>query len=245
MTLNLKQIARTVKFAPVALVPNPTSPLGQSAAYRQLKALGWVCVNSEVHPTDRVPVFRLAGAAIRRLRTGAGWIVDVAGGQYERAGCLQQITAEAVALDEPPTPALSPAALEAGGLTSEYPALGKRIAAALALVESGGLTAKLAQYGTRWENLTRADCWYCDCPDSVNRKPRAAFGVACKHALAGEIVARVKRTQRRVAMQKLADKTQRRDYAKPSDYNQPADPLNRARTGSNRAEFTVNYGGGR
>lgn len=108
MTLNLKQIARTVKFSPTALVPNPASPLGQSAAYRQLKTLGWTCVNSEIHPTDRVPVFRLRGAAIRRhpsgysqgsQRSGSGWIVDVAGGQYERTGCLQQITAEAVALD--------------------------------------------------------------------------------------------------------------------------------------------------
>jgi hypothetical protein len=124
---------------------------------------------------------------------------------------LAQASVESVSETEaetltPPTPA----AEEAAGLVSEYPHLAKRIGLALELIETGQLAGQMQKYGTEWQNLTRAGNWICDCPDSLHRQPVAAFGRACKHCLAGEILARVKRTRQRIAMQKLASKNARR-----------------------------------
>ena len=106
MTLNIRDLGHGVKFAPAALVPlrgpgslvpNPANLLGLNECYRRLKALGWVC-NNEVHPTARVSLFRLGGAAIHYDRA-QGWQVDVAGGVLTRDGDLKEITVEAIRLD--------------------------------------------------------------------------------------------------------------------------------------------------
>lgn len=98
MTLNiLRDLGHGVKFAPAALVPNPRNLLGLNECYKRLKQLGWKC-NNEVHPTARVSLFRLGGAAIWYDK-GRGWQVDVAGGLLARDGDLREITNEAIQLD--------------------------------------------------------------------------------------------------------------------------------------------------
>lgn len=106
MTLNiLRDLGHGVKFAPAALIPNPNNPAGASLAYAQLKQAGWKCHDPkdrdgmEIHPAERVPVFRKGGASIRRNKRHGGWIIEVAGGILERAGDLKEITNEAVNLD--------------------------------------------------------------------------------------------------------------------------------------------------
>jgi len=96
--LNLHAIQYQVKFSPTALAPNPANLLGLNECYRQLKAYGWAC--NETHPTARVSLFRLGGAAIHYDRR-TGWQVDVAGGAYTYAhdSDLKKITAEAIKFD--------------------------------------------------------------------------------------------------------------------------------------------------
>jgi len=98
MTLNIRDLGQTVKFSPTALAPNPANLLGLNECYRQLKAYGWVC--NETHPTARVSLFRLGGAAIHYDRR-AGWQVDVAGGAYtyRPTDDLKKITTEAIKFD--------------------------------------------------------------------------------------------------------------------------------------------------
>lgn len=130
---------------------------------------------------------------------------------YEKLPALVQTGPGCYIVAEPELlPQLSPAAQEAEGLKAEYPNLAKRIESALALIESGDLAAKMKEHNTEWQNLTRHGNWLCDCPDSLHRRPVAKFGRACRHCLAGEILARVKRTARRVQMQKLESDNERR-----------------------------------
>ena len=98
MTLNIRDLGQTVKFSPTALAPNPANLLGLNECYRQLKAYGWVC--NETHPTARVSLFRLGGAAIHYDRR-TGWQVDVAGGTYAYSPTddLKTITQEAIKFD--------------------------------------------------------------------------------------------------------------------------------------------------
>lgn len=250
--INLSQLEAKIKSsAPTRARLNPAHPLAVNEAYKQLKSLGWICLDSEVHPADRVPVFRLGSASIRRDKTTpGGWIIAVSDSEFRSSGSVSEITTSVNELAAPvdetaqatseiePTPApLSPAALEAQGLISEYPQLAERIAKALALVEAG--VTKFPQYQTEWQNLTRDGNWICNCPDAQHRQPRAKFGIACKHTLAGEIAARVKRSAWQTANRKLADNlvhaalrqaqdaAARNDYANPADYKPAADPLNR------------------
>lgn len=226
--MNLTNLRHSVKSASVSLIPNPNHPLGQGHAYRALKAAGWRCYDPnsrdkmESHPTERVPVFRLGAASIRRNKTNRShWIVEIAQETFELSASVEEITAavetrlaeiaqQTVHEDTETVSVSSLAAQEAQGLESEYPEHAKRIALALALIESGELAAQQKKYGTEWQNLTKHGNWICDCPDSLHRQPVARFGRACKHCLAGEILARVKRTQTRVSMQKLASDNERR-----------------------------------
>jgi hypothetical protein len=226
--LILRDLGHKVKSPQMALVPNPNHPAGANLCYKQLKAYGWKCHDPadrdgmEIHPTERVPVFRLGGASIRRNKRHGGWIVEVAGGVFEQAGDLAAITAEAVRLDaEAQAARLTPAAAVAMDLVTEYPALQSRIAAGLALVEAGKFDP--AKYGTTWDNAGFYGCYSCDCPDSVNRKPRAKFGAACKHSFAMEISRRVKAEKTAMAYRRLNDKLdgdrarRAREQALPAD----------------------------
>lgn len=97
MTLNIRDLGHSVQFSATALQPNPKNLLGLNECYKRLKQLGWVCAN-EIHPTARVSLFRLGGAAIWYDRA-LGWQVDVAGGILTRDGDLKGITVEAVKFD--------------------------------------------------------------------------------------------------------------------------------------------------
>lgn len=243
--VNLAHLQQQIKSSDLSRARlNPAHPQFINDAYKQLKALGWTCHNSEIHPTDRVPVFRLGpstgsgqAASIRRDKgTPGAWIVEAGGQVYQMGGDLEGITAEIERLAEPcpelvegPLPApLSPAQLEAEGLKAEYPELAERITRALALVEAG--QTEFPHYNTRFDPAGFYGIRDCDCGDAVHRQPRAKFGIACKHALAQEIAARMKRSATRVAQQKLADNLAharaRNDYASPAAYRPAADPLN-------------------
>ncbi|GIK36584.1 MAG: hypothetical protein BroJett011_04170 [Chloroflexota bacterium] len=217
--LNLSQLNHSVNTASVALVPNPNHLLGQSLAYRQLKEAGWQCIHNELHPTERVPLFRLGDASIRRNKSGQShWLVEVGGETYITSAPVAEITAavkgrlaelaEAEAEEPLPIPASSPA-LVAAWLKDEYPALAGRIDRALELVELG--TLDLDKYGTAWDNAGYYGTWSCDCPDAVNRGEslRTRWGAGCKHALAGLIVQLVEGERKQVAYRKLADKIER------------------------------------
>lgn len=242
--LNLSQIQTQVKSTPAPRL-NPAHPLAVNDAYRQLKALGWTCVNSEIHPVDRVPVFRLGSAAVRRDKDNpGGWIVTVSDLEYRFTGEVNEISrfvseitpqpaqiANTVSESEPTPAPVSSTMAEAQGLMSEYPELTERITRALALVEAD--QTEFPRYNTRFDPAGFYGYRDCDCGDASHRQPRAKFGIACKHTLAQEIAARVKRTAWRVANQKLASDSERRaaalarnDYASPASYRPAADPLN-------------------
>lgn len=75
--LNLTQVQSQIKSTP-APRPNPANLTGLNECYRRLKAAGWVCRGGEMHPADRVPVFRLGCVALRRDKNTPGdWIVEV------------------------------------------------------------------------------------------------------------------------------------------------------------------------
>lgn len=211
--VNLSQLKQQVKSSDLSrAVRNPGHPLAINDAYRQLKDLGWSCQNSEVHKTDRVPVFRLGDASIRRDRNVAGgWIVEVGESIYQTTTDLESITAEvqrlqAVAEDDGNSWGGSPAAQVAEVLTAEYPEHASRIARALELVEAGSLEN---QYNTRWDPAGFWGCYECDCPDSLHRQPRSKYGAACKHAFALLIARLVEGERQAAAYRKLADRIER------------------------------------
>lgn len=73
--------------------PDPVQQLNDT--YRLLKQLGWQCRNAEVHITDRVPLFRLGDASIRRNKQKPGeWIVEINGHVFDAGGKLEEITAQ-------------------------------------------------------------------------------------------------------------------------------------------------------
>src|SRR3989304_2083979 len=105
--LNLAQVNIQVKKMntdPATMCLSHRSAAGMNEAYRQLKALGWECVDNEIHPRDRVPVFRFGDAAIRRDKASAyGWIVWIGGEEWDAEGSLADITGHArQLLAEPP-----------------------------------------------------------------------------------------------------------------------------------------------
>lgn len=215
MSLNLAHIRQQIKSSDLSSAKlNPGQPLAINEAYRQLKALGWQCLNNEVHPTDHVPVFRFGGAAIRRDKTNAGdWIVDVAGGSFSAGGDLEAITAEARRLDaetEEPLPIpLSPVQEIAALLKSEYPHLCTRIDAALALVEAGEVEFPRYQTSVIYANGGKP-ARECQCSDAVHRGYRTGFGRACKHTIAQEILYRTGREFAQVVQREIVDMIDRR-----------------------------------
>lgn len=105
-----------------------------------------------------------------------------------------------------PAPLTTPQEI-AADLRTEYPELAGRIDKALALVEAGA--TEFPQYSTAFDPATIHGNWNCDCPDAINREPRAKFGIACKHALAMEIARRVKVQENGVAYRELVSDLER------------------------------------
>jgi hypothetical protein len=88
--LNLAQMQAQIKSADLsqAAALNLNTLVGLNEAYRRLKALGWSALDAggqiASHPTDRVPVFRLGAAALRRNKAAASdWLMEVDGQIYE------------------------------------------------------------------------------------------------------------------------------------------------------------------
>lgn len=224
MTLNLSHLRHEVKPTAMALVPNPNHPLGMGLAYKQLKALGWVNRDSEIHPTERVPVFRLGAASVRRNKSGRShWLIEIAGETYEADGDAATVTAAvkeklagASAQPDDPTPdppasgtpegvrPPTPAQQIAADIKAEAPWLNGRVEAGLALYEAR--TLEFPKYHTRMATANggkpNRDC---DCPDATYRGFRAGFGIGCKHTIAQEIAWRVDREQNAVAQRELMD----------------------------------------
>lgn len=220
--LNLAQVRSQIKSGDTTrAVRNAGHWLNINEAYRALKTLGWACFNGELHPVDRVPVFRLGSASIRRDRTTpGGWVVEALGGSYRSQADLAEITTEvesmlseveAAQAPEPETEAPpakpSSAAQVAQCLAVEYPEHAERVRRALELVETGQVDP--ARYRTTYDPATFYGRYECECPDSKNRQPRTKFGAACKHALAMEISRLVEADRRAVAYRKLADTIER------------------------------------
>jgi len=211
--LNLAQIKQTVKSADLSRVQfNPNSPLWINDNYRRLKGLGWQCVNREMHP-DRVPVFRLGEASIRRDKAQPGaWIVEIGPDVYHATGQVEEITAEVAdllasqaAASEPLPAQLTPAQQVALELKTAHPELAARIDKALALCEAGRI--EFPEYETSYSDTTSPVTRYCSCPDARYRGHHVlGIGVACKHTLAGLIADRVQQQQATTAARKFADK---------------------------------------
>lgn len=216
--LNLSHLTHSVKSQSLALIANPNHPLGQNEAYRQLKAAGWTCLNSELHPTDRVPLFRLGDAAICRNRTGQShWLLEIAGEVHPITDVtVADITAAVVAklaeIAIKPKTAAQEAAdsltaeLTAGLADKDAVAIAKRIASGLALVEAGAIS----QYKTEWQNLTAAGNWICDCPDATHRALTSKYGTVCKHTAAGMIRQRLQQAQAVTTQREVEKRNERR-----------------------------------
>lgn len=200
MTLNLAQVGHSGKFSPTAEV------FSQNALYKALKALGWASLD-KVHPTDRVSLFQLDGAIIRRDKNQVPgfWIIEVNGQDHPFTGDAADATAEAQRLQEPQPKPLSPARQVALELTTEFPDHADRIARALALVEQG---VTQSQYETVWHNNGRDGCYECNCPDSQHRARRSRLGATCKHCWVLEIALRVENERKATAYRKLDDRLQ-------------------------------------
>lgn len=226
MTLSLSEVRSKVKqdftsIDPTGLVLTHATPAGMNEAYRQLKALGWTS-NREMHPIDRVPVFRLGPASIRRDRaTVRTWIVEIEGETFDAEGSLADITVHVKSLLPKPAPVpLSPAAEAAADLEAQHGKLGGRIERALKLVEQG--VTEFPHYHTEIDEATGISG--CDCPD---RAPWVSSGntigimtyhngKACKHALAQRIDYIVTHRQEQVAYRKASDRAERRARALPA-----------------------------
>jgi len=112
--LNIAQVRQSIKRD----ISNGTAPGAGSAALqtgnltayslavKTLKAQGWSSCNTptgaiEMHPVDRVPVFRLGICHLRRNKETNGWIVGT--GDSERAipaTAIDDLTAQAQAMNE-------------------------------------------------------------------------------------------------------------------------------------------------
>lgn len=227
--LKLTQLSHEVKnINAAALVPNPNHPMGQGLAYRQLKEAGWVCHDDELHPKERVPVFRLdpstgsgRGAAIRRNKSQQSyWLVEIDGVTYEADGSAAEVTAKVkemlAARPEPdltemeplPGPA-SAAARIAADILRAAPYLNGRVEAGLALYEAG--QREFPKYKTCYHLANGGTVnRECDCPDAQHRGFRAEFGRACKHTICQEIAWRIEREFNQVAQRKVVDQIEQR-----------------------------------
>jgi hypothetical protein len=240
--VNLSQLSHSVKPISAALVPNPNHPLSQGHAYRQLKEAGWACYDPnsrdkmESHPIERVPVFRLGAASIRRNRTGQShWLIEIGGETFAESFSVAEITAAVhdrladLAAEADPLPPPPPSSFRqiADWLKVEYPALADRIDRALELVETGRLD--LDKYGTEWDNAGYFGTWRCDCPDALHRGEglQTNWGSGCKHALGGLIIQLAEGERKTTAYRRLADKIERdreRVRATQSAYDQALRP---------------------
>lgn len=216
--LNLHHLSHSVKQASVSLIPNPNHPLAQNEAYKQLKAAGWTCHNSELHPTDRVPVFRLDSAAIRRNKSGAShWLLEIAGETHPVtdvtvADITAAVQAELAEIAVKPRSAAQDAAdsltaeLTAGLSEKDAAAIAKRIASGLELHTAGAVS----QYNTRWDNAGALGCWSCDCPDAEHRALTSKYGRLCKHTAAGMIAQRLQQAQAVTTAREVEKRNERR-----------------------------------
>jgi len=244
--LNLQEIASQVKSADLGQVQfNPGTPLWINESYRTLKSLGWVCINREIHPADRVPVFRRPStgtertASIRRNKMVPGaWLVVINGETYDASGDLAEVTEQVdqvVAQADPLPQPLPPADQVAADLKAQHPELAERVDRALELVKAGII--EFDHYQTGALMTTNPPTRRCSCPDAEFRAPQVmGIGMCCKHCLAQLIAERVEQEAERVAYRHMIDKiemgrarsqAQQPAEEKPSildllDYDEPA-----------------------
>lgn len=173
--------------------------------YKQLKALGWQCLDREMHPMDRVPVFRLGPASIRRDKQQAGgWIVTYQGREIPTTADLEEITTEVRSKME-----IDPADLAAAELIAEYGHdFEGRVERAAELVKAG--QTDFPQYETSFDPSGFYGLRSCQCPDAQHRNPRAKFGAACKHCLAQELAARIGQEAEAVNTREWVEEAQRK-----------------------------------
>ena len=215
----------------------------QTTAYRDAKRLGWRCANEEMHPTDRVPVFRLAGANIRRDRSGqADWVAQINGGEHLiNHADLGELTAELLVEPEAdPFDAIDDATLRslAQDLVGDGYDQGRAIRGALIVADDmldiveqdashvGAICQpspgnRSAITGAPYYQVDKnALGWSCDCPDNQYNDE------TCKHILAAIITRRRDTERRELAARKMADLQDRAVERKNGSV--PADkPLNR------------------
>lgn len=230
--LNIAQTRTSVKSALANTLPaiNTRNLAGQNEAYKTLKAIGWTSA-LEMHPTDRVPVFRMDAASIRRDKRNGGWIVEIDGDEFEADGDLGEITAhvknllaarpalvptgQGTYLVSEPAPKLSDAAKIGAELIRQHGQLGGRIQRAVELVEAG--KTEFPHYNTRVDPATGIS--QCDCPDrgstwidSGNRLGILTMfnGRGCKHCLAQHIAYRLRHEAEATAYRKHFDRVEMR-----------------------------------
>lgn len=227
----VKQMAARVQFNVRDSAP------ARNQAYRQLKALGWTS-DMELHPIDRVPIFRLNDATIRRDKINEfDWLVELDGDVYGMDGDLQGITEEVEKMTASP---LHPADEIAADLIAELGSdLGGRVQRAVELVKAGQVD--FPKYGTSYTPTGFHGYRSCGCPDATHRPQFTNFGLGCKHTLAQEIAHRIEATTERVAYQKHNDTVDLwRERGKALDLSKSA-PAHVVGDGGEGAEdFTTN-----
>lgn len=183
------------------------------------------------HQTDRGRIVIRASQANTILldyfptRLPALGLVPLAIARFDRAAQTWQPTADAAKvqdwLDEAgellePKAGITPthpADLIGEEIKTAHPELASRVDKALALIKSGERVKN--EHNLRYYPHG-GGLWACDCPDSQFRSPRAEWGTACYHGIAGEIKRRLVMEQEQVAHRRLADKTERRRQSAPA-----------------------------
>lgn len=241
--LSLAQVQAQVKTAAASgkLTRNFGHILNINEAYRNLKALGWQSLKADngyiiVHPTDRVPVFELHGATIRRDITGEyNWILEIDGQAAGTSDDLVEITAQVEALaagddDSAPAP-IDPIEAAAESILIENApvsdAFRKRLASAAELVKAG--ITEFPHYQTAFEPSGFYGVRSCQCNDARHRSLYAPkIGTVCKHTLSQLLAERIRQQREAVADRKFASDLDRnrssahgnaRDTALPASDN--------------------------
>lgn len=213
--LNLTQTHSSVNSLP-QLNPNIRGGnyLAINEAYRRIKASGW-SGTGQTHSRHRVPTFSLGNAITYRDKSGEhDWIVEFqdAGRGYrididDPAHLAAYVAGLPEYQDAAPAPS-HPADVHAADLAAEYGHdFGGRLGRAVELVKAGSISDHETSYDG---SAGFFGMWQCNCPDAQFRAPRAKFGLACKHCLAGEISRRIEAESDGAAYRKSADRWERR-----------------------------------
>lgn len=216
----------------LASSPPTVKPEGLSAIIATINAFGADFRFLVAHQTDRGRIVIRASQANTILldyfptRLPALGLVPLAIARFDRAAQTWQPTAdvkqvqdwlyEAGELLEEPKADLTPthpADLIGEEIKTAHPKLASRVDKALELIKSGERVRN--EYNLRYYPHGKG-LWACDCPDSQFRSPRAEWGTACYHGIAGEIKRRLVMEHEQVAHRRLADKTERRRQSAPA-----------------------------